>query len=146
MPYYYYYQALSPSDFDLDSYLDFSFSNSAVQYITLRSIAFAVLVIAATAVLGCMMPALAPAQRSESFQHRVPPAWTPENDEHYGFRAYMTDIALWSMMTDLQPHQQCAAIIMRLGGSAREFARTITTQDIMFGGVRNGLALDPVTY
>ena len=81
-----------------------------------------------------MMPA-AVGNRSENSTYRIPPAWSPESEDHYSFRAYMTDITLWVMMTDLQPHQQCAAIVMRLGGSAREFARTITPQEIMFGGV-----------
>ncbi len=58
----------------------------------------------------------------------------------------MTDISLWVMLTDLQPHQQCAVITMRLGGSAREMARMITPQEMMFGGARNGVNMDPMTY
>ena len=58
----------------------------------------------------------------------------------------MTDISLWVMLTDLQPHQQCAAIVTRLGGSAREVARMISPQEIMMGGARNGVQLDPVSY
>ena len=53
---------------------------------------------------------------------------------------------LWIMLTDLQPHQQCAAIIMRLGGSAREMARMITPQEMMNGGMLNGVMVDAVTY
>ena len=82
----------------------------------------------------------------DGFNYRIPPTWSPETDHTYSFRAYMTDIALWVMLTDLQPHQQCAAIIMRLGGSAREMARTISPQEMMEGGFRNGVAMDPVTY
>ena len=80
------------------------------------------------------------------FNYRIPPSWSPEHDHSYSFRAYMTDIALWVMLTDLQPHQQCAAIIMHLGGAARDMARMVTPQELMNGGVRNGVALDPVTY
>ena len=58
----------------------------------------------------------------------------------------MTDISLWVMLTDLAPYQQCAAIVMRLGGPAREFARMILPQEIMTGGWRDGRLLDPVTY
>ena len=65
---------------------------------------------------------------------------------NYSFRAYMTDISIWIMLTDLQPHQQCAAIIMWLGGAAREVSRMITPQAMINGGVRNGVQLDPVTY
>ncbi len=50
------------------------------------------------------------------------------------------------MLTDLQPHQQCAAIVMRLGGAAREMARLMTPQEMAYGGIRNGVAVDPVTY
>ena len=58
----------------------------------------------------------------------------------------MTDKSLRIMLIDLQPHQQCAAIIMRLGGSAREMARMVTPQDMMNGGILNGVAVDAVTY
>ena len=50
------------------------------------------------------------------------------------------------MLTDLAPHQQAAAIIMRLGGQAREFARCMSPQEIIAGGWRGGVLYDPVTY
>ena len=83
---------------------------------------------------------------SRDFNYRIPPTWSPENDSHYTFRAYMTDMSLWIMLTDLQPHQHAAAIVMRLGGTAREMARMITPPELMYGGVRNGVSIDPVTY
>ena len=58
----------------------------------------------------------------------------------------MTDISLWVLRTDLAPHQQTSAIIMRLGGQAREFARCMSPQEIIGGGWRNGHLFDPVTY
>ena len=58
----------------------------------------------------------------------------------------MTDISLWITLTDLSPPQQCAAIIMRLGGSAREMARMITPQEMINGGMLNGVQVDPVTF
>ena len=64
----------------------------------------------------------------------------------YSFRTYMMDLNLWMMLTDLAPHQQAAAIIMRLGGAASELARTMTPQEIFQGGVVNGVQLDPVSY
>ena len=60
---------------------------------------------------------------SRDFNYRIPPYWTPEFEQNYSFRAYMTDISIWILLTDLQPHQQAAAIVMRLGGAARELAR-----------------------
>ena len=83
---------------------------------------------------------------SRDFNYRIPPPWSPEHEQQYSFRAYMTDLSLWIMLTDLLPHQQCAAIVMRLGGAAREMARCITPQEMIHGGVRNGQQLDPVTY
>ena len=53
---------------------------------------------------------------------------------------------LWSMLTDLAPHQQVAAIILRLEGAARELARTLTPQEITNGGMINGVMVDPVSY
>ncbi|MFM7979745.1 MAG: hypothetical protein ACKPKO_10555, partial [Candidatus Fonsibacter sp.] len=50
------------------------------------------------------------------------------------------------MHTDLQFDQQAAAIVMRLGGSARELVRSITPDEFMNCGVVNGVPVDPVTY
>ena len=118
-----------------------------------RGPAFLVTALAATAALStliCMVPQGGGIPGGtgprDGFNYRIPPSWSPESDHTYSFRAYMTDIALWVMLTDLQPHQQCAAIVMRLGGSAREMARTLSPQEMVNGGVRNGVAMDPVTY
>ena len=99
--------------------------------------------LALMSVLMLMMPS--PGGRDSS-NYRVPPAWNPENEQHYSFRAYMTDMSIWIMLTDLQPHQQCAAIIMRLGGAAREMARMLTPVEMMHGGQINGQAVGPVAY
>ena len=85
------------------------------------------------------------------FQQRLQlshsPFWSPETEYHYSFRAYLTDVSLWVMLTDLHPHQQCAAIVMRLGGAAREMARATTPHEIMNGGaIAGGPPLDPVSY
>ena len=79
--------------------------------------------------------------------YRVPPQWSPERESSgYSFKSYITDLTLWIMLTDLAPHQQAAAIIMRLGGAARDMARTITPQELINGGAVNGVQLDPVSY
>ena len=85
---------------------------------------------------------------SRDYQYRIPPAWSPENEHQYPFRSYMTDVSLWMVLTDLQPHQQCAAIVARLGGAARDLARMLTPQEIMHGGQLQpgGPVVDPVTY
>ena len=42
--------------------------------------------------------------------------------------------------------QQCAAIILQLGGAARELARSLTPNEVFNGGIVNGVLVDPVTY
>ena len=54
-----------------------------------------------------------------------------------------SDLQLWSMMTDLAPCQQVAAVILRLSGAAKDLARTLTPHEIMHGGVVGGNQLDP---
>ena len=49
------------------------------------------------------------------------------------------------MMTDLAPHQQCAAITVRLQGQAREIADTLTPMEVASGIVRDGVYVDPVS-
>ena len=42
--------------------------------------------------------------------------------------------------------QKTAAIILQLGGAARELARSMSYHDITQGGLINGTQVDPVTY
>ena len=97
-------------------------------------------------ILCFMMPNLAGGGGSRDYSFRLPPAWDPAYENTYSFRAYMTDLSMWVLLTDLQPQQQAASIVMRLQGSAREFARMITPQELMNGGLHNGVMVDPVTY
>ena len=83
---------------------------------------------------------------ANSYNYRVPPGWGPDQERNYTFRAWSTDVRLWSMVTDLNPRQQTASIVMRLTGGARESARALTQQELDFGGVFQGQLLDPVTY
>ena len=76
---------------------------------------------------------------------RVPPRWSPELEATYSFRNYAQDTLIWCITSDLQPHQQCAAIIQRLGGAARELSRQMTPAEMMNGGVVDGNPVDPVT-
>ena len=59
------------------------------------------------------------------FTYRIPPAWAPENEQNYCFRAWAQDLRLWLMLADLHPAQQVAAFVVRLGGAAREVVRSI---------------------
>ena len=79
-------------------------------------------------------------------RHREPPSWNPENERHYSFRAWMADITLWTVLTDLNPAQQCAAIVLKLGGAARAIGRHLQPQEILTGGLVQGRHLDPVSF
>ena len=57
---------------------------------------------------------------------RIPPKWDPSMEMTYPFRTWCDDIALWTCLTDLLPHQQCAAVILRLSGGARDLASHLT--------------------
>ena len=78
--------------------------------------------------------------------HRAAPAWGPEGERQYSFRAYIVDLMHWVMVSDYQPHQQAASILRSLTGAAREITRTVTGPEIMNGGIHNGVAYDPVGY
>ncbi len=80
-----------------------------------------------------MAGAAAPVPRD--FNYRVAPSWPPENHTSYSLRAFITDISLWVMHTDAQPHLQRAAIIARFDVAARDMARMISPQEIFQSGI-----------
>ena len=45
-----------------------------------------------------------------------------------GFRAWSIDVNLWAFITDLPPHQQAAANLMRITSAARDVAQAMTAQ------------------
>ena len=77
---------------------------------------------------------------------RLPPRWEPSMEGSLPFRTWMQDLMLWTICTDLNPAQQCAAIISQLGGAARDLARTLTPAEVYQGGIINGVQLDPVSF
>eukprot|EP00971_Amphidinium_carterae_P191460 3798994-Amphidinium_carterae.3 len=74
---------------------------------------------------------------------RDPPFWQPGDEERHPFRHYLQDVSLWLLHSELDPVQQCAAIISQLG---RLLARELSPQEIMYGGLVQGVHLDPVSY
>ena len=85
-------------------------------------------------------------QGSSTTSLRLPPRWEPGMENTLPFRVWLQDLMLWTIGTDLQPHQQCAAIIQQLGGAARELARSLSPAEVYQGGIVNGVQLDPVSY
>ena len=83
---------------------------------------------------------------SSSTNYRVPPTWSPEMERSYPFRSYVRDVLLWSMLTDLLPHQQAAAMVLRLKGAARSLVNMLSPEEILRGGEINGVAYQPVEF
>ena len=78
--------------------------------------------------------------------HRTPPAFDPAQTDQYPFRYWMQDIMAWMLLaTDLEPAQQCAAIILELRGAARDLCRDMTYADLTQGGMIGGQQVDPPT-
>ena len=97
-----------------------------------------VMLLASIGAILCMMQPFAASMR-------LPPRYDP-SDPSQTFRTWSQDLMLWSISSELQPHQQAAMIISQLSGPARELARSITPQELFQGGVHNGNHLDPVSY
>ena len=98
---------------------------------TLKWISVVLSFCTAAAILGHMMDSRGghrstaggaiPQMSPTNFNYRIPPGWGPEHSHHYSFRAWYTDLRLWSMITDLTPSAQAAAVVIRLC-RAREVA------------------------
>ena len=87
-----------------------------------------------------------PAHAGGNNNMRLPPRWEPTMENHLPFRSWLQDLMLWTIVSDLAPHQQCAAIISQLGGAARDLARTLSPNEVYNGGIVNGVQLDPVSF
>ena len=93
---------------------------------------------------GCMFPG------GQTNQHNgapaSPPYWEPSMERRYPFREWSQDLILWMLSSNLSPSQMAANLIRSsLGGAARDVARTITPQEILFGGTLYGQQVDGVT-
>ena len=66
---------------------------------------------------------------------RTPPAWDPNMEPGYSFRHWSGDILMWSLATDVPQNQQGPAIVLRLGGLARQLAREVDPNIIANGQV-----------
>ena len=53
-------------------------------------------------------------RRPDQATSRVPPSWGPQMESSYPYRTYCQDIQLWTMVSEMAPHQQCAAIVQRV--------------------------------
>ena len=111
-----------------------------------RTISLAVLAILSLTMSSMICHMFHPPGGQGQQNMRLPPRWDPSMESSTPFRLWVQDLMLWAIVTDLAPHQQCAAIIAQLGGAARDLARTISPQEVYNGGMVNGVQLDPVSY
>ena len=54
---------------------------------------------------------------------KIPPPWSPEWESKYSFRIWFKDVMAWAGATDLAEGQMASAVVLRLGGAARDLAR-----------------------
>ena len=68
---------------------------------------------------------------------KVPPAWTPDNDNRYPFRFWLSDVTMWAAAAarEVFPEQQGPAVALRLGGAARHLAREIPPEQLRDGAI-----------
>ena len=77
----------------------------------LRYIGVGAIALAMCGLIACMMP-------GAGGQRMTPPSYNPEHESSFSFEQYCRQVQLWTMMSDLQPYQQCAALLQQLRGSA----------------------------
>ena len=123
---------------------------STVPLHIVMAVGFPVSLLFAMCILFCHMvpqrggPPQTPMHRAKT---DMPQAWGPENENNQSFQAWSAEIFLWSLSSDLTPPKQAAKIVYQgLTGAARDAARTLTRDELMYGGVINGEQLDPVGY
>ena len=66
---------------------------------------------------------------------KVPPAWDPSWQASRPFRTWAREVTLWSAATDVPVQQQGAAVVLRLGGAARELCMELDPQVVQNGQV-----------
>ena len=64
---------------------------------------------------------------------KVPPGWTP--DGFTLFKHWIQDVRMWAMSCDLKEEQRAPAVVLQLGGLAREVARHLNPESLQHGEV-----------
>ena len=72
---------------------------------------------------------------------RNPPFLFTKHEDSHSVHALLIYIAMWVMMTALQPRQQRVVIIGNLNGAAGLIARHMSLQEMIDGVVRNEMQL-----
>ena len=69
--------------------------------------------------------------------NKVPLGWGPASNSSYSFDRWQKDLIYWSMFTDLPERSQGPAVLLQLGGMAREIAMEMNPADIQNGALVN---------
>ena len=64
---------------------------------------------------------------------KVPPGWAPGRS--YIFKHWIQDVTMWAMACDLKEEQKAPAVVLQLGGLAREVARDLNPESLQNGEV-----------
>ena len=68
---------------------------------------------------------------------KVPPAWDNKWQKFYPFKQWMRNVIWWAMSTEVPENAQGAAVILRLGGEARELCDTLEPNIVRDGAMRD---------
>ena len=60
--------------------------------------------------------------------------WDPAYNKQYPFETWVKDMYHWQVSTDMAEQQRGSIVVLRLGGSAREFANDLRMEDVRDGG------------
>ena len=68
---------------------------------------------------------------------KIPPAWDSRWQRFYPFKQWSRNVVWWALACELPDQAQGAAVILRLGGVARELVGTLEPHVVRDGGVRD---------
>ena len=78
---------------------------------------------------------------------KYPPVWGPDMEPRYTFAQWQREVYLWTIANgEMEPHKQCAMLLLQLRGGARELTRDLPDDVILRGAIVNGQQTDGVTY
>ena len=72
-------------------------------------------------------------QNTHGVNAKTPPGWDPGTNRQYPFETWRQDLIHWMLSTDLPVERQAAAIVLQLGGLAREHCRELTLTQLRTG-------------
>ena len=102
--------------------------------ITMISIATA---LTGVAILVMMIPSDKHGEAFGACSSKIPPKWDNAWEKNYSYDMWEKDVLLWVRSTELKPENIAPAIVLNLGGEARNTAREMD-YDILVQGRATG--------